>query len=151
MMNVKNAMAAAGMLALLGATAACGSNTSSTAGTDAGTGGNATGAAAAPKAATTDAFCKTLTSLGAETTPSQGAQELEAVGTPSDTSTSERHGFEVFVDGVATLPDNATSKDFGKMEKAFSTADAADVQAFVSYVGKECAPATSSSPSAPSS
>jgi hypothetical protein len=149
MMNVKNAMAAAGMLALLGATAACGSNSSSTASDAGGTTGT-TGAAGSPTSATSDDFCKTLSSLGAETTPSEGAQKLEAVGTPSDTSTSERHGFEVFVDGVATLPDTASQKDFAKMEKAFSTADAADVTAFVAYVQKECAPATSS-PSAPSS
>lgn len=136
-MNVKNAMAAAGMLALLGATAACGSNSSSTA-TDAG------GATGAPTAATTDNFCQTLIGLGAETTPSEGAQKLEAVGTPSNTSTSERHGFEVFVDHVSKLSDKATSADFTKMEKDLSTADQADVQAFVAYVGKECADAVAS-------
>lgn len=142
-MIVKNAMAAAGILVLLGATAACGSNSSSTASDAAAP----TVASAAPSTATSDGFCQTLISLGAETTPADGAKKLMTVGTPSDASTSERHGYEVFVDHVSKLPDDATTTDFQKMETGLSKADQTDVQAFVTYVGKECQSALAASPS----
>jgi soluble cytochrome b562 len=137
-------LAAAGLLVIAGTVSACGGGSSSTA---------ATGAATAPTGATTTDFCATFQNMANDTTPKQAADKLQAVGTPSDMAADARHGFEVLVDNLETMPDTAASKDLRAMEKGLSATDQKDVLAFTTYLTKACVPTTStpSAPSAPSS
>jgi hypothetical protein len=137
----KKTLAAAGLLVLTGAVAACGGGSSSTA---------ATGAATAPTGAATTDFCSTFQNISNDSTPKQAADKLQAVGTPSDIATDARHGFEVLVDHLETMPDTSKSKDLLAMEQGLSATDQKDVLAFTTYLTKACVPDTSS-PSAPSS
>jgi hypothetical protein len=142
-MFVKKTLAAAGLLAMTGAVAACGGGSSSSPA--------ASGAAGAPSGATTAEFCGTFQKMANSTTPKQAADQLQAVGTPSDIASDARHGFEVLVDHLETLPDNAKSSDLTAMEKDLSATDQKDVVAFTTYLAQACVPSTDSSPSAPSS
>src|SRR5689334_8862996 len=98
------AATAAGAVLVLGATAACGSN-------DAG---------GSPTSTSTADFCNTNKQFDQGTTPKEAAAKLKEVGTPSDMSDSERHGFEVLVDRLSQLPDNAKASDYSAMEKDIS-------------------------------
>ncbi len=142
-MFVKKTLAAAGLLAVTGAVAACGGGSSSAPA--------ASGAAGAPSGATTTEFCGTFQKMANSTTPKQAADQLLAVGTPSGIAADARHGFEVLVDHLETLPDNAKSADLTAMEKGLSATDQKDVLAFTTYLAQACVPSTDSSPSAPSS
>jgi hypothetical protein len=137
----KRTLAAAGLLVMTGAVAACGGGSSSTA---------ATGAATAPTGATTSDFCATFQNLANDSTPKQAADKLQSVGTPSDIASDARHGFEVLVDHLEAMPDASKSKDLLAMEKGLSATDQKDVLAFTTYLTKACVPDTSS-PSAPAS
>jgi hypothetical protein len=137
-MFVKKTLAAAGLLALTGAMAACGSSSSST----------PTGGAGAPTGATTADFCSMLQNLASSSTPKDVADKLQSVGTPSDISADERHGFEVFVNKLETLSASAKASD---LEQGLSATDLKDVTAFETYVQKACVPSAGSTPSSPSS
>jgi hypothetical protein len=139
-MLVKKMLAAAGLLTLVGGVAACGGSSSS-----------ATGAAGAPTGVSTSDFCATFTNLSSATTPKQLADKLQSVGTPSDIATNERHGFEILVDKLETLPDDAKASDLSSMEQGLSATDLADVTAFTTYLTTACVPSAGSTPSSPSS
>jgi hypothetical protein len=139
-MFAKRTLAAAGLLVMTGAVAACGGGSSTA----------ATGAAAAPTGATTTDFCATFQNLANDVTPKQAADKLQAVGTPSDIAPDARHGFEVLVDHLEAMPDNAQSKDLLTMEQGLSGTDQKDVLAFTTYLTKACVSA-GSTPSSPSS
>lgn len=143
-MFVKKTLAAAGLLAMTGAVAACGGGSSSSPAAPA-------GAAGAPTGASTSDFCGTFQNMANSTTPKQAADKLQAVGTPSGIAADARHGFEVLVDHLETLPDNAKSSDLTAMEKGLSATDQKDVVAFTTYLAQACVPSTDSTPSAPSS
>jgi hypothetical protein len=138
-MQLKRTTIAAGTLLLAGALAACGSGSSSA---------TATGAAGSPTDATQGDFCGSFQTLSAKSTPADVAAQLGKVGTPKDIDSSARHGFEVFLDKIKGLPDNAGSKALDNMQSSLSTADQKDVLAFLTYTQKECA---GSLPSAPAS
>ncbi|MDX6357608.1 MAG: hypothetical protein QOH37_662 [Nocardioidaceae bacterium] len=142
-MFVKKTLAAAGLLAMTGVVAACGGGSSSTAAP--------AGAAGAPSGASTSDFCGTFQNMASSTTPKQAADKLQAVGTPSGIAADARHGFEVLVDHLETLPDNAKSADLTAMEKGLSATDQKDVVAFTTYLAQACVPSSDSTPSAPSS
>jgi hypothetical protein len=145
-MLVKKTLAAAGLLAMTGVVAACGGGGSSS------SPAAPAGAAGAPSGATTSDFCGTFQNMANSTTPKQAADALKAVGTPTGIATDARHGFEVLVDHLETLPDNAKSSDLTAMEKGLSATDQKDVLAFTTYLAQACVPsASSSSPSAPTS
>jgi hypothetical protein len=142
-MHVKNTLAVAGLLTLMGGVAACGGGSSSP----------AAGSADGPTTASKTAFCSTITNLAQDTTPKELATAFEKVGTPTDIDSSSRHGFEVLVEHLQTLPDNAKAADLTAMEKGLSATDEKDVLAFSTYLTKECVPTGSASgaPSVPSS
>lgn len=143
-MFVKKTLAAAGLLAMTGAVAACGGGSSSSPA--------ASGAAGAPTGATTSDFCGTFQNMANSTTPKQAADLLQGVGTPTGIAADARHGFEVLVDHLETLPDNAKSDDLTAMEKDLSATDQKDVVAFTTYLAQACVPSsTDSTPGAPSS
>ena len=121
-------LVAAGVLVLAGGLAACGNGASST-----GAGGSGS-----PTDASKDAFCKTFTELGADVTPKEAADRLSEVGTPSSIDSGARHGFEVLVDHLRDLPDNAKESDLTAMAKGLKAGDQADVVSFLKYYAGEC-------------
>jgi hypothetical protein len=142
-MFVKKTLAASGLLALMGAVAACGGGSSST----------PAGAAGAPTAATTADFCATISGLSNDDTASAAAAKLQTVGTPAGIAADARHGFEVLVDQLGTLPADEKGSDLtqAQLEKGMSATDVKDVAAFTTYLGTACAPSTGSTPTAPPS
>jgi hypothetical protein len=136
-MNLSKTTAALAMVALVGVTGACGGNSSSS-----------TASAGAPSDTSKSSFCSTLTGLPQNSTPKQVSDTLGKLGTPNDIASDARHGFEVFVAGLAKLPDKAKASDVTKMEKGLSATDQKDLQSFIAYLGTECAsPSSSPSPS----
>jgi hypothetical protein len=119
---------AAGLLVLAGALAACGGSDSS-----------AQSGAEAPTNASKDDFCHTMTNLSLKSTPGQIADQLAAVGTPSDIDSSARHGFEVFLEKVRALPKDTKAEDLNKVQSDLSSQDQAAVIAFLTYTQQECA------------
>jgi hypothetical protein len=131
----------AGALVLGGVLAACGSSSSPSPSAGAGSG---TGP---PRDATQATFCKTLTDISSDQAPSEIADRLNAVGTPSSISTTARAGFEVLVEHVRVLPDNPNNSDLTSLVKGLKASDRTDVLAFWTYFGNTCEPSPSASPS----
>jgi len=136
MLNAKT-LAAAGMLVLTGGLAACGNSSS----------GSDAGSSAAPTDASKASFCATFTELGADVTPKEAADKLGSVGTPSGIDSGARHGFEVLLDHLRRLPDNAKEADLTAMARGLKASDQADVVSFLKYYGDECQDLPSDSPS----
>jgi hypothetical protein len=127
-MNVSKRWAAAGVLGLVLTVAACGGGSSS---------GSSSGKAAdAPTNASKSDFCNIIKSN--DSNPNDLAGKLKSTGTPSDIDSSARHGFEVFVDHLSSLPDKPQSSDITKMMQGVKGSDQTDIIAFVSYLQKEC-------------
>lgn len=135
-MYVKRTLAVAGLLTLMGGVSACGGGGSSSA---------AAGSSDGPSNASKTAFCAAITSLGQNPTPKGLAAAFQKVGTPSGIDASSRHGFEVLVEHLSTLPDTAKQSDLAAMEKDLSATDLKDVQAFGTYLTAECVPSSPSS------
>jgi hypothetical protein len=131
----------AGALVLAGALSACGSTSSSSPSAGAGSG---TGP---PRDAAQAAFCKTLTDINSDLDPTEIADRLNAVGTPSGITPTARAGFEVLVEHVRVLPDNPDNSDLTSLVKGLKASDRTDVMAFWTYFGNTCEPSPSASPS----
>ena len=127
MLNGKS-LAAAGMLVLAGGLAACGNGSS----------GSSAGGSTPPADASKTSFCKTFTELGADATPVEAADKLGAIGTPSGIDSGARHGFEVLVDHLRQLPDDAKDSDLTAMAKDLKAGDQADVVSFLKYYADAC-------------
>jgi hypothetical protein len=125
---------AAGALVLAGALVACGGSSSSTSSAS-----GATDAAEAPTDASQADFCRTFTQLGSDITPNQAATQLIAVGTPRGISGSARDGFVLLATHLSLLPDSSERADFESVAKDLHGNDQADMIAFVTYYGTECA------------
>lgn len=119
------AAAVAVALALAGGLSACGGSSTSSDATP-------------PTDASKATFCKTFTDLGADVTPQQAADKLSDVGTPSDIGSSQRHGFEILVAHLRTLPDKANDQAFTAMAQSLDTSDKSDLNAFLKYYADEC-------------
>ncbi len=117
--------AAAALLVVLGCAAACGSSDSSSA--------SATGAG--PTNADQASFCGTFTDLTKDTSPKDAAASIEKVGTPSDITAGERHGYELLMSKFETM---GGSPDFTTVLAGLSTSEKADVTSFLTYLTKEC-------------
>ena len=113
-------------LALLVAVSGCGSGWSS--GTP----------VAEPSDATLGAFCQTFGRLGPGTTARQAAAAFTRIGTPPGIAPGVRHGYEVLVAQMRTMPDNGTAAEFEAQLKSLSRADHRDVNAFFGYVRGQC-------------
>ena len=133
-MHHAKTLLAAGTLVLAGGITACG-------------GSSDAGGSGAPTNASKASFCKTFTTLGADTTPKEAADKLGAVGTPSGIDSGARHGFEVLIDHLRALPDDAKDSDLTGMAKGLKAGDKTDVVAFLTYYTDEC----QDLPTAPSS
>ncbi|KQP63733.1 MULTISPECIES: hypothetical protein [unclassified Nocardioides] len=128
--------AAAGSLVLLASMAtACG-------GSDDG--------ASTPDDASSDDFCSTYSEIISSTAdqeePDAGAikdfaDQLAEVGTPENISEDGREGFEIFIDTINELPDDASAAEIEDFDPDISDEDDAKVDAFFEYTATECADA----------
>jgi hypothetical protein len=127
------------------------------------------GAAAAcgvdsPTDATVEEFCETYQSVFTDAVvlgedPSAGesvafmkawGDRLQEVGTPEDIPDQAREGFEVTVEALQDLDDDASMDDIANLEQGLDEEAQAAGQAFAEYVGQTCetpAPAGSESES----
>jgi hypothetical protein len=121
------------------------------AGTAAGCGGGAA-PADAPADASREDFCgvfdeflKDVRELGedAETADQVKAlkdtgERLEEVGTPEDMPEDARQGFELTVQAIAELPDDATDKELDQVQEDFSEEEQEQSDAFDEYLAEAC-------------
>jgi hypothetical protein len=136
-MQTPKTLLAAGVVVLAGSLAACGNSSSS----------SAAGGSSSPTNASKDSFCKTFTELGADVTPKEAADRLGEVGTPSNIDSGARHGFEVLVDHLRALPDDAKDSDLTAMAKDLEPGDQTDVVSFLKCYADECQDLPTDAPS----
>ena len=123
------------------------------AGATAGCGGSSGGSA--PESASTKDFCDSYTSVlkqfrGKQPSRQEAVQgmkdwadSLRETGTPKDIPDDARHGFEVVVDTIKGLDDNASESDVEHLDKDLSKSEQDDAKAFGSYAVKTCGDALS--------
>lgn len=114
--------------------------------------GTASACGGAPTDASTDDFCGAITKIG-ETSASVASdspteeqikeikdafKNLEEVGTPEDIPDDAREGFELIVESVADVDDDATAEELEKAGDDFSGEDEKKSDAFGEYVGETC-------------
>lgn len=112
----------------------------------------ACGADGPPADASTEDFCKVfddfyaeLQDLGAESETADQVQalkdtgeELAEVGTPDDIPDEAREGFELAIQTIEDLPDDATEEEISKLEEDFSDAEQEQSDAFDDYLSETC-------------
>ena len=136
--GLKTAVKFAGIVLVLGGLAGCGD--------DGGDGGSS-----ASDDATKDGFCKKFNGLydnllgaSADDTSKaiagvkEWADEMEDYGTPSEMSAQARKGFEVVVDTIQDLDEDAKLEDFQNLDDELSAADNKAAEAFGAWTTKEC-------------
>jgi hypothetical protein len=112
---------------------------------------NSGGGTSAPDNASKEQFCGAFTDLftgisSAGDNPDSdaikafkdAANKLGDVGTPDGIPDDARHGFELFVNALEDIDDNASMEDLNNLGKDFSKDDEADLTAFVTYAIQEC-------------
>jgi hypothetical protein len=67
-----------------------------------------------------------------------GANKLSDTGTPDGIPDAARHGFEVFVNAIEDLADDADLSELDNLGGGVSKGDEADVTAFVTWAVGEC-------------
>jgi len=98
------------------------------------------GGSGAPDDASAEDFCATFLEIS---TVEDGAdikdfgEKLEEVGTPEDINEDERAGFEVFVEALSEVDDDASIDDIE--EPDISEEDDANGDAFLEYASTTCA------------
>ena len=116
------------------------------AGTAAGCGGGA------PSDASTGDFCGAITKIGEASAGAVGEEpteeqikavkeafaDFEDVGTPEGIPDDAREGFELIVESVADVDDDASAEDLEKAGDDFSGDDEKKAEAFNDYVGETC-------------
>lgn len=132
---MKTAMFAASLALIAGAAAGCGSSGSDSSG------------------ASTSEFCDGFAtfqkdlqgSVTAGSDPADivkavkgSAQKLEDTGTPEGIPADAKEGFQISLDTIANVPDDATEEDFSKLGNSISDADKAKTDAFDSYLSDTC-------------
>lgn len=119
------------------------------AGTALGCGGG--GGADAPDNASTEEFCGAfqdfyteVSEVDPEDTAAQVkalkdfGKELEELGTPEDIPDDAREGFEVTLEAIAGIPDDATEEDIDSIEDEFSEEENKQSDAFDDYLDETC-------------
>jgi hypothetical protein len=134
---MKHALLAASLVLVAGATVGCG-------GSDGG-GGAPTDASKEDFCGTFEDFYKEVTDLGADASDEDVVkalkdigEKLEEVGTPEDISDDAREGFELTVEAINDLPDDATQEDIEKLEDDFSEDEKKKTDAFDDYLAETC-------------
>ena len=150
---MKHALLAASLVLVAGSGVACGGE------------GGSSGASSedAPSDASTADFCgvfddfyQVVGELGAEAENSEliaalkdTGEDLEQVGTPEDISEEGRAGFELTVQTIEDLDEDATEKDLEDLEKDFSEEETAQSEAFDKYLSETCQEPTGETPEEP--
>lgn len=133
---MKHALIAASLVLVAGTTVGCGAG----------------GSSSSPDSASTDDFCTAYNSLfesfsGATATPSDAesvkairdwADKMKEAGTPSDIPDDARHGFELVLDTIDKVDDNASQADIQKLGDDLSADDKKASEAFGAYATKTC-------------
>jgi hypothetical protein len=93
-------------------------------------------------------FNAELTKLGADAEDADfvkalkdAGEKFEETGTPEDVSEDERAGYEVFLELIDKVEDDATQKDMDKLEKDLSKKERDQLDRFTTYVSDTCEPA----------
>ncbi|MCY7397161.1 MAG: hypothetical protein LH468_13615 [Nocardioides sp.] len=143
----RTALGLAGLALTVGGFTGCGGDDDS-----------ATGGAAAPDDTSTEDFCGSYAALIEETARSfspdaeaadlvptlkEFATQLAEVGTPSTIPDDARRGFELSIDAINDLPDDATQEELLSQAGEYSAEQQADATAFATYVQAECPDALS--------
>lgn len=148
----KHALLASSLVLVAGAAVGCGGDSGS----------------AAPAGASTKDFCDSYASVldqfkGKQPSKQEAvkgmkdwADSMRRTGTPKGIPGDARHGFEVVVDTIKNLDDNASESDIENLDKDLSDKEQADAEAFGEYATKTCGDAmmpelSASSPSNPQS
>lgn len=146
---MKHVLMAATLVLVAGTTVGCGGGDSSK---DSG---------GAPAAASESEFCDTFTAFTEDMaasssdktadqikTAKDAVAKLADVGTPKGIPADARDGFEIFIDTIKGIDDNASQEDLQSIDSDLSEADNKKVTAFTTYYSDTCAPTTpSESPS----
>lgn len=138
--DMKHALLAASLVLVAGATVGCGD------------GDTSDSEAGAPTDASTEDFCGTfedfydeVRELGADAKDEDVVkalkgigEKLDEVGTPEDISDDAREGFELTVEAIDGLEDDASQEDIAKLEDEFSEDETKKTDAFDDYLAKTC-------------
>jgi hypothetical protein len=90
-----------------------------------------------PTSASKTQFCDIFTA-SKRIDPPVTAEKLAHVGTPSDISAAQRHGFEVLVEHLRKLPSKSRDSDLTVMVRNLKPGDGQDLQSFLAYMNQEC-------------
>ena len=131
---MRHALIAAGLALVAGTTVGCGDS-------------------GPPTDASTEEFCGVfedfyadLAKLGADAEAADAvaalkdvADRLQEIGTPEDISEEARAGFEVTVEAIENIDEDASEEDINKLlEENFSEEEKKQADAFNSYLGETC-------------
>lgn len=144
---MKHALIAASLVLVAGTTFGCGGDSDDK---------------AAPETTSTDDFCTAYKSLfssfeGATTPPSDAeavtaikdwADEMEQTGTPEDIPADAKEGFDLVLETIADIPDDATKQEIQQLTEDLSTEEQKASDAFGTWASETCpTEAPSSTPS----
>lgn len=142
---MKRALAAS-VLLLGGALMGCGSDDDGdggSAGGDSGSGGS--GTSTEEFCAAFEDFTSSLGTVDPSAPPADiieklkdEADKLGDVGTPEDIPDDAADGFELVLDAIDDLPDDASIEDLGTMEQDFTEDEQAKAEAFDTYLQETC-------------
>ena len=138
---MKHLLAAASLALLMGTTVGCSEDSP-----------DQPSQAAPPDDASTEEFCQNyqdfsaaLMKLGQDAEDADfvkalkaAGEDFEATGTPEDVSEDERAGYEVFIQLIEDVEDDATQEDLQKMEQDLSEEEQKQLEGFTAYVSQTC-------------
>lgn len=129
---MKYALVAASLVLVAGSTAGCG-------------GGAPTDASTADFCGVFEDFYEKVGELGADAENSdivkalkETGEDLEEVGTPEDMPDDARAGFELTVETLSGLDEDASEADLEELEKEFTDEETEQSDAFDEYLDKTC-------------
>lgn len=145
------AVLAASLLLVLALVAGCGSSDSSAAD---GSGGQGQGgpASSPPTDASVEDFCTAFTDLIQQATQAgsdmsdaeaielakETADKLGAIGTPEDIPAEARAAFELAIEKIRSIPDDATREEMNTIEGDLTAEQQENLDALTSYVTTKC-------------
>ena len=136
---MKKALLAASLVLVAGSAVGCNSSNNSSAGAP-------SDVSEKDFCANIDSISKDMGGLGANSKPADivkalkdAGKKIEDTGTPAGISADARKGFDIEVQKIKDLPDNAaTMQDLQSLQSGLSKDEQASVKAFDDYVTKTC-------------
>lgn len=141
---MRTATLIAGFVLVMGSLVGCGGSDSD--------GGDSADSGSMPTSASKDDFCGNFQGLAEDLAGmdpksdtasavkalKDAVAKMRSTGTPDGIPDDARHGLEVTLDAIDSLPDDATASDISGLEDTLSDADKKDADAFDSYLSDEC-------------